>query len=233
MGDIGYDHPEYRPPPAPRPVECATQDCWDDIGMDEYALEEYAMKHSRFVYLDRVGPELFVGRYHHGVCDAVPEDASKHTIQDMEYGVVRDDYTNLVLRRRKEVSAVAARNHAYMVSITPDGSEGRCLYCGTTMDGYAGETKSGKAWKEPFDGPRRATKDEVHALGAGYITNETHALLYLDQCWPIHTGRFRIGECSKGGPHEAVLCWWKYEKDVRQSFCMFCGERWDGPPPGF
>lgn len=152
MGDIGYDHPEYRPPPAPRPVECATQDCWDDMVMDEYALPDYAMKRSRFVYLDRVGPELFVGRYHHGVCDAVPADASKHTELDAEYGVVKNDY-DFALRSRKDVLAVAARNHAYMVAITPDGSESRCLYCGTTMDGYEGETKSGKAWKGRSTGP--------------------------------------------------------------------------------
>ena len=227
-----HDHPEYKPSPAPHPVKCATQDHWDDRGMDEYTLEAYTKKYSKFVYLDRVGPELFVGRYHHGVCDAVPEDAAKHTEMDDERGAVKNHY-GFVLRKRKDVLAVAARNHAYIVSITPDGPEGRCLYCDATIDGYEGAANSNKAWKEPFDGPRRATKGEAYALGAGYITNEIHTLLYLDMCWPIHTGRFRIGECPKGGPHEAVLCWWKYENDVRQSFCMFCGERWDGPPPGF
>lgn len=97
--DVVYDHSEYRPPPAPNSVKCATQD-WDDIGTGEYAPEEYAMKHSRFVYLDRVGPELFVGRYHHGACDAVSEDASKHTELDAEYGVVKNDYDFAAAQKR-------------------------------------------------------------------------------------------------------------------------------------
>ena len=235
MGDksIGYDHPDYKPGTLDLPVKCATQEFWDNEGMDEFTMQSYDMEHSRFVYLDRVAPELYIGRYHHGVCDAIPGDASKHTNLDYEYGVVRDDTETYVLRKRKDVLALAARNHAYMVEITPDGSECRCLYCGTTMDGYEGEERGIRAWRGSFDGPRRATSSETLDLGVGVITDKSERLLYMDNCRSIHTGRFPIGKCPRGGPHEAVLCWWNYEHDVRQSFCMFCGERWDGPPPGF
>ena len=147
--------------------------------------------------------------------------------------MVKNDTGTCVLRKKEDVLALAARNHACMVEITPNGSECRCLYCGTTMCGYEGEERGIRAWGRSFDGPHCATKSEALDLGAGYITDKSETLLYLDNCRSIHNGRFPIGRCSKGGPHEVVLCWWQHENDVRRSFCMFCGERWDGPPPGF
>lgn len=219
-----YGSPDFKPAAAVNHVKSATQDYWDDRDMDRLAAND-----SGFVYLDRVAPDVFVGRYNHGTCDAVHADAAKHTELDTEYGVKDDDGVKMP---REQVAAVAARNHAYVVTITPEGSQSVCLYCGATMDGYIGGKKSKTVWKAPFDGPRRATEREAAGLGI-VLANQKHRLLYLDRTWPIHTGRFRVGKCPNGGPHEAVLCWWRYEDDVRQSFCMFCGERWDGPPPGF
>ena len=221
--ETNYGSPEFKPKPAGNLVECAPQDHWDVTGLDKIAM---LYDSGGFLYLDRVEPEMFVGRYNHGTCDAVPEGASKHYEHDTEYGVADDG------RRRRDVRALADRNHAYIVSITPEGSESRCLYCGSTMDGYPGERKPKGVWDGPFERPRRATEKEMAELGVK-LAGKDNELLYLDITWPVFTGRMRIGECPHGGTHEAVVCLWRYEGDVRQSFCMFCGERWDGPPPGF
>ena len=64
-----------------------------------------------------------------------------------------------------DVHAVKNCNHACMVTITPDGAEGICSYCGATMDGCSEVDPDDMPWDESRDRPRRATKREMEALG--------------------------------------------------------------------
>ena len=223
------------PKPGDSPLRAgrAPQTVWDRLNTGHPALL------NEFAYMDRVGPEMFVGRYDYGTCGTVPEKAAEHA--------------PWVKTRSNEPGALKRRNHAYVATVTPDGAESVCIYCGAATEGSpkigfhsAGDgqppAKDGGArpwvnledipWDEPYDGPRRATPRELEAMGIRPIPD--HRMLYLDEVdgmtW---TGRFRVGECPAGGTHEAVLNWWPHSRDPMFSCCAFCGERWDGAPPGF
>lgn len=210
----GPAEPGWKPEDARLLPGRAPQRVWDRLNTGH----PLATSLNGFVYLDRVGPGMFVGRCDHGTCGAVPADAAEHA-KHAEMPAL-------------DVHAVKNRNHAYMVTITPDGAEGICIYCGTTMEGCPEADQTDMPWDEPWDRPRRATKREMEAAGVRPIPE--HRLLYLDEVdggtW---TGRFRVGECPAGGPHEAVLNWWRHSKDPMFSCCAFCGEQWTGAPPGF
>lgn len=172
-----------------------------------------------FAYMDRIGPEMFVGRYDYGKCSAVPIDAGEHHHDDDEqYGPV--------------CYPAARRNHAYVATITPKGADSICIYCGTTIDGCPKAKLRDIPWDEPWEKPRRATESELKAMGIKPIPE--HTMLYLDEVdGHVSTGRFRVGQCKEGGTHEAVLCWWEHSRDPMFSYCVFCGEHWNGPPPGY
>ncbi len=178
-----------------------------------------------FAYVDRVGPEMFVGRYDHGRCDTVPEDAAKH-IPGAGRGATGS------LQPEPPAEPLRLRNHAYIATITPRGAESICLYCGTILKGCPKADLRNIPWDEPYERPRRATKREMDAMKIDPVPED--CMLYLDMTDGVTwTGRMRVGECPEGGPHEAVLCWWRHGRDPMFSFCAFCGGRWHGPPPGY
>lgn len=207
--------PKYRPGGFKRRARRAYQSSWElkDTGRP-------AVHPQGFVYMDRVGPDMFSGRYDHGKCSTVPDEALKHSMS-MEH------------ESPEEVPQVAARNHAYMLTVTPDGAESVCLYCGSSMEGCpaAGVRLDRIPWDEPFGKPRRASDREMRAMGISPI--EDDRLLYFDKIeGPSYAGRFRSGKCPEGGPHEAIIHW-TVGKTPMFSVCVFCGEQWNGPPPEF
>lgn len=189
--------PDWKPRDAENKPERAPEKIWNMLNTGT------PLRTNAFAYMDRIGPEMFVGRYNHGKCGAARTDAGE-----------------------------CDRRHAYIVTITPDGAESVCIYCSATLDGCPKAKIKNIPWDEPYDGPRRATKRELEAMQIDPIPE--HRMLYLDDVdGKTCTGRFRVGECPAGGPHEAVMQYWNYERDARQSFCAFCGEFWVGSPPGF
>ena len=193
----------------PSPV---TQMHWDTFTTTPARLD---VRHP-FCYVDRVGPEMFVARYNHGKCNALPEDINK-TADWLE-------------TTKWYIRALENHNHAYILTITPNGAESICLYCGITMEGvpYGYAELDDIIWDE-YDKPRRATKRELESMNIPPPPD--HGLLYLDENDDMtYTGRFRIGECLDGGMHEVVLCWWRYNTDPMLSYCAFCGAEWVGPP---
>ena len=208
------DDPDRKPQDSEMRPRRAPQSVWDVLNTGH----PVASSLSGFAYLDRVGPEMFVGRYDHGTCGTIRADDANHA--------------EWVDTPALDVRAVKARNHAYVITVTPDGSQSVCIYCGTVMEGCPVANPSDIRWDGHWDRPRRATRREMDAVGAQPIPERV--MLYLDgvdgRAW---TGRFRVGECPEGGTHEAVLYFWDCKKDALHSFCVFCGERWTGSPPGF
>ena len=205
--------PDFKPADAQFNAERATQAAWDTFRtcMPAAGLG--------MVYVDRVGKEMFVGRYDHGTCSTIPKDAAKHADVDMP---------------QQDVYPIHKRQHAYIVTITPQGAESVCLYCGTTMEGCPSSKLrlADIPWDEPWDKPRRANARELEAMNVTPIP--IHRQLYLDAVdGDVWAGRMRIGECPHGGPHEVVMHWWRKKKDPKLSACVFCGEQWLGAPPGF
>lgn len=189
--------PEWKLKDAVDRPERASQNVWDMLNTG------YPLVTNVFAYMDRIGPEMFVGRYNHGKCGAVHTDVGE-----------------------------CDKRHAYIVTITPKGAESACIYCGTTIDGCPKANLKDIPWDEPYEKPRRATESELRAMGIDPIPE--HHMLYLDEVEGKATaGRFRVGRCKEGGTHEAVLFFWRYRKDARHSYCIFCGEHWNGSPPGY
>lgn len=209
-----FSGPEFKPQDAQINCERGRQSFWDtrNTPMPTHAVG--------MVYLDRIGPELFVGRYDHGKCPKIPEDAAEH-----------DKHVKFV----HEVRAIRHRHHAYIVSITPRGAESICVYCGATMEGCPGSKAdlTEIPWDEPWEQPRRANQRELEAMDILPIPD--NRLLYLDMMvhGEVWAGRMRIGECPHGGPHEAIVHWWRQQKEPSFSACVFCGKQWVGAPPGF
>ena len=206
--------PDFRPDDAQYNCERANQEMWDTLNTP------YPTNGSGMAYLDRVGPEMFVGRYDHGTCPTIPKEAAEHA-KHMDIP-------------KQNIFPVKKRYHAYILTITPKGAKSVCLYCGATMKGCPGsKAKPGNAtWDEPWEKPRRANARELEAMDISQIP-ENH-LLYLDKVdGSVHAGRMRIGECTEGGPHEVVVHWWRRDKDPRLSMCVFCHQQWTGAPPGF
>ena len=215
--------PEWRPrEPIFRPGR-APQKVWDKM-----CTGHSATINARFLYFDRVGRDMFVGRYNWGTCSAVPATAA-------------DPYPHPTQSWMKDC-AIAKRNHAYILTMTPGRMASICVYCGTEMDGppsfYRAGVEDGDyrlrepPWDEPWEKPRRATKREMCIVGAEPIPD--HTMLYLDEVDDgIYTGRFRVGDCPEGGTHEAVLHYSFDTPEPKFSFCMFCHQHWYGAPPGF
>lgn len=222
--------PDYTPKDATMRPKCARQYDWDRKNTPNESL-----LFDSFAYLDRISPEMFVGRCHHGVCNAIPDD-----IVERAPGAVYP-----------VVAQVEARNHAYIITITPHHIKSVCIYCGGTINGYPQLVYNHSdppldehghrpllvnleniPWDEPWDGPRRATQRELDAVGL--ILDMEPRLLYLDAVDDrVLVGRIRVGECKNGGPHEAILSWWHRHKDPMFSYCAFCDMVWYGPPDGY
>lgn len=207
--------PKYRPGEFMRRSRRASHLEWDlkDTGKPPFHAQ-------RFAYMDRVGPDMFSGRYDHGTCSTISANDAEHA--EFTKGTSPPD-----------VDRVVDKNHAYILTITPEGAESVCLYCGTTIEGCLapGVKLDNMPWKEPFEKPRRANKREMKAMGITDIPEGV--LVYFDKIeGPSYAGRFRVGECPEGGPHEALIHWTDSKTPV-WSVCVFCGEQWHGPPPEF
>ncbi len=188
-----------------------------------------------FFYMDRIRPDVFVGRFDYGKCSNYEENCENP-----------DYYVNLPYKRSKNnpldprdippLHKKHYRMHSYTVTVTPEKVSCTCLRCWTEMGMHPWFRAKNVYWDDPWTEPRRATERELKSMNA--TSPPAGKQLFLDQVSEsCNSGRVRVGKCPKGGEHEACIYFCAHPDMVSihpvYSHCVFCREQWDGAPPGY